>query len=345
MTPALSLAARMTVPMDSSPIQAPSHLEDSDPTDLTLPLPRSPLPAMNLTDSVSPLDPPPHLARHKRPARDMTQFADETARAQKLSKTETADLRTFAKMEHQEQLIALAGQLFILQRTLRGIQPADAVWPVPTSLKKRIEEHVGVFMMDSSIAAYRNEDIGAPKLLLDLLIANPSWGYTTDLRSDPSKVDVVDGCIGRVFITARNNFKNILKKSCGSASEDDETKRIGGSNIVTLTENLLKHFKLHKNNRVALNVALCGRIALLRQLVLEKDDNSYWTTVDNYLLELRTNYPDKVQYSRFIKRMVLNVDFELYGQVTLDGLDDSTRRAVPATPTPATPVPSGAAHE
>ncbi|KAJ7165292.1 hypothetical protein C8R46DRAFT_1035888 [Mycena filopes] len=290
---------------------------------------------MNFTDSVSPLDPPPHLARHKRPARDMTQFTDETALAQKLSKTETADLRTFAKMEYPEQLIALAGQLFILQWNVRGIQPANAVWPVPMSLKKQIEEHVGVFMLDSSIAAYRNEDIGAPKLLLDLLIANPSWGYTTDLRSDPSKFDVVDGCIGRVFITARNNFKNILKKSCGSASEDDETKRIGGSNIVTLTENLLKHFKLHKNNCVALN----------RQLVLEKDDNSYWTTVDNYLLELRTNYPDKVQYSRFIKHMVLNVDFELYGQVTLDGLDDSTQCAVPATPTPATPVPSGAAHD
>ncbi|KAJ7784240.1 hypothetical protein B0H16DRAFT_1491769 [Mycena metata] len=262
----------------------------------------------------------------------MSQFAEETSRVLKLAKTEHDGLLVFAKLDRAEQLVSVAGHLFKLSRTISTIQPADALWTVPSFLKKRIEDNVAILMMDSSIPAYRSEDIGTPKLLLDLLVANDTaWGYTEEIRTDPYKVEVLDACMSRAMVTARNGFKNTLKKSCGSPPAEGQTLRTGALNIVALTEALLKQFKHVKTGRVVIDVALCGRIAVLRQLVLEKNDNSYWTDVDSYLASLRTSYPDKVQYSRFVKRKILDVDFDLYGRVSIDGYP-STRRAEPATP-------------
>ncbi|KAJ6620884.1 hypothetical protein B0H10DRAFT_2019885 [Mycena sp. CBHHK59/15] len=344
MPPRRSIGDMMDLPLDSSPIQVPSVQtgglpgsgttpEGSPHSSLSSPRPR---PSLSLGSPDTPSPPERVAERRKRSAQDMTQFADETARVQKLVKVDHDGLRAFSKLDCSEQLITLAGHMLKLQRTMGAIQPAEAIFVIPTKLKKKIDDHTCILLMDSSLAAYRNDNLGAPKLLLDLIEDNPAWGYTSEMKDDSSKVEAVDSYMGRALTQGRNVLKSTIKKSLGSDPNDAAVSlRPGALDIVALTQLLLKQFKFKKNGRVTIDIPLCGRIALLRQLITEKDDSTYWTEVDTHLANLRTKYPDKKLYSKFIKRRVLDTDFESYGQVSLDDLNGGAATINPVfTPAP-----------
>ncbi|KAJ7334012.1 hypothetical protein DFH08DRAFT_965771 [Mycena albidolilacea] len=270
----------------------------------------------DLQESPSPLSGNVVSARRKRPAEDMSQFAGEVARAHKLPKAEHDELATYSKMGRAEQSIAMMGHIFALKRQQNLIIPADAAWAVPKRLHSKISEHAAILIADSSIPAYRNDKIGPSKLLMDMVLANPDWGFGLHLKSEKDAMDTLSSEVSLVLTAKRNTIKTVVISSLGSSPPEGSEQRTDALNIVELSHLLISKLKV----RVKVDIRLCGRVAILRKLIAEKNDNTYWGAVDRQLANVRKKHPDPVKQSKWIKQHMLDPDLALYKHVELKDL-------------------------
>ncbi|KAJ7861999.1 hypothetical protein B0H14DRAFT_2741092 [Mycena olivaceomarginata] len=285
------------MPLDSSPLRATSPQSPGSP---------SPLPA-------------PVVPRLKRPAEDMSQFAGEVSRAHKLKKEDHEALIGFSALGRGEQLVSLAGQLLAIAHRQSLIQPAAKEWKVPKKLMDKLTTQAGPLMVDPSIPAYRDTKIGPAKLLTDMVLVNPSWGFGTELRDEKHAMDALGTAVSGVLTSRRNLVKNTILGSLGSEPEDPNISvlRPDALNVVDLAQAIIVKLKVKS---VPLDIRMCGRIAILRQLVSESDDTKYWTNVDKQLAGIRASHPDPAKQSKWIKKYVLDPDFQTYGTVDLTSL-------------------------
>ncbi|KAJ7302556.1 hypothetical protein DFH08DRAFT_939411 [Mycena albidolilacea] len=304
-----SLSQLAELPLDSSPLK-PDSLPNS-------PIRRSPV-RLDDPTTPSPTRTVAQTVQHKRPAEDMTQFATEMSRVHKLTKVDHDQLQTFAKYPQAEKLIFLAGSVLSLAHHQRLIAPSEALIVLPKKLQGKILDNASILILDSSIPAYRNEKIGPVKLLTDLVISHGvSWGFTDAMKGDRDQMKAVKDDIGGALTSRRNGVKHTILGSRGNDPAPGQTLRSDALNIVELTEALISQQKLLT---LKIDVALCGRVALLRQVITEAPGNAYWTTVDTELANLRNKHPVAADLSRFIKRHVLDPDFKTYGSVDIPGL-------------------------
>ncbi|KAJ7358292.1 hypothetical protein DFH08DRAFT_802126 [Mycena albidolilacea] len=317
------MADMFDMPLDSSPLKEPSPRGETPPATATQSPHESPSPPQTLV-----------LPRRKRPAEDLTQFAGEVSRAHKLKKEDHDTLIGFSALERGEQLVSLAGQLLAIAHHQNLIQPAPKEWKVPKKLVDKINSKAASLVADPSIPAYRDAKIGPSKLLIDMIYANPKWGFGAELKDEKHATDSLASVVSMALAGRRNMVKNTILGSLGSDPEEGAATalRPGATNIVDLTAAVLVKLKV-KSTQV--DVRMCGRIAMLRQLISENDDNKYWGNVDENLASVRAKYPDPVMQSRFIKRYILDLDFQTYGAVDLTSL---------ATPSVPITGPSTALH-
>ncbi|KAJ7907859.1 hypothetical protein B0H13DRAFT_2331954 [Mycena leptocephala] len=291
----------MDLPLDSSPLKAPSPRASTTPS--------------SRPESPSPLG--PIAPRLKRPAEDLIQFAAEVSRAHKLAKSAHDDLNRFSKFGRGEQMVYIAGQLLALGQQQKLIQPAAKDWTVPKSLATKIDTKAAILMADSSIPTYRDDKIGPSKLLMDLVLANPGWGFASELKDEQPATDAVSSAISRTLISKRNIVKTAILGSLGSDPEDGATLRPGAVNIVDHVASILVKLKVKS---IKPNLPMCGRIAILRKLISEKNDNKYWGDVDSKLANVRAKHTDAASQSKFIKQWMLDPDLKTYGSVDLNAL-------------------------
>ncbi|KAJ7898976.1 hypothetical protein B0H13DRAFT_1884078 [Mycena leptocephala] len=284
-----SMADLLDMPLDSSPLKAPSPRVTTPPDDMPPLRPESPSP------------PQVSILQRKRPAEDLTQYAGEVARANKLKKEDHNALASFSKLGRGEQMVYIAGHLLALGHQQKLIQPAPADWKVPKSLLAC----VNCFF----------HDVHPNKLLTDLVLANPSWGFPPEMKDETHAVDALGTAISGVLISKRNIVKTAVLGSLGSDPDEDATSplRPGALNIVDLSAVVLEKLKVKS---VKVDVRMCGRIAILRKMISEKNNNT------------RDEHPDPTKQSKFIKKFILDPDLEMYGAVDLNSL------ATPAAPGP-----------
>ncbi|KAJ6549105.1 hypothetical protein DFH09DRAFT_1503285 [Mycena vulgaris] len=296
----------MDMPLDSSPLKSPT--QGTSPTLCpTVPSPPgSPSPSSGST-----------LPRQrKRPAEDMSQYAGEVSRANKLVKADHDELIQFSKSGHPEQMLFLAGRILALAHHQKQLQPAEAPWVMPKRLQDKIDERAAILIGDCSIPAYRDDKIGPSKLLMDSVLANPGWGFTSAMKDVKAAVDVVSSYISRALTSKRNVVKSTILSSLGSDPTDGTLLRPGALDIVELAKLILLKLKI----RAKVDLRLCGRISILRKLISEKNDNKYWGDVDTKLASVRQRLTDPVKQSKFIKQMMLDPDLQSYGVVNLTDL-------------------------
>ncbi|KAF8218158.1 hypothetical protein K438DRAFT_1747377 [Mycena galopus ATCC 62051] len=145
-------------------------------------------------------------------------------------------------------------------------------------------------------------------------------GFRKELTDEKNAMDGLAGAVSKVLTGKHNIVKYTILGSLGSDPEEGTTSplRPGAMNIVDVATVILEKLKVKS---VHLDVRLCGRIAVLRQLISENDDNKYWGDVDKNLASVHEKYPDPAQQSRFIKKYVLDPDLKTYGAVDLKSLD------------------------
>ncbi|KAJ7339084.1 hypothetical protein DFH08DRAFT_964130 [Mycena albidolilacea] len=296
----------LEMPLDSSPLKPPS------PSTAVRTVPSAPA-SPSPTGSFLPV-----LAQ-KRVAEDLTQYANGVSRAHKLLKTDQEELTRFAKADRGQQLVFIAGQLLALNHHQWQIQPAEAAWTPHKKLSDKIEGNARILFADPSLPAYKDDKFGPNKLLMDMVLAH-GWGFTMEMQDDRGTMDALGSHIGRVSISKRNTIKGVIATSLGSAPVEGEKLRPGALNIVELATKILQ--KLHVNAKV--DLPFCGRVAILRKLISESTDSKYWGAVDTKLSNLRRSHPDPAKQSKFIKRLILDPDLEMFGTVELTSLASTT---------------------
>ncbi|KAJ7857113.1 hypothetical protein B0H14DRAFT_3448085 [Mycena olivaceomarginata] len=237
----------------------------------------------------------------KCPAEDLSQFAGEVSQVHKLKKKDHEALIGFSSLGRGEQMVSLAGQLLAIALHQSLIQP------------------------NPSIPAYRDTNIGPKKLLLDMVHANPAWGFPVEMKDEKYATDTLGTAISVILANKCNLVKNILG-SLGSDPENSDADLLcpDAMNIVDLAKAILVKLKVKS---VPLDIRMCGWVAVLCQLVLESDNNKYWSSVDKDLA--------------FIKRYILDPDFQTYGTVDLTSLATPSVRTTGSSTAPLAPA---AAH-
>ncbi|KAJ7110986.1 hypothetical protein C8R44DRAFT_742760 [Mycena epipterygia] len=288
----LSFDDMMYLPLDLSPLPLSRHSSPNARATITEP-PPSPSPNS-------------HPLQRKRPAEDMSQSAGEVSRAHKLVKPDHDKLVEFAQSGHAEQILLLAGQLLALGHHQRQLQPADVPFFLSKRLQARIDNHASIVIADPSIPAYRDDKIGPNKLL----------------TAEKDAKDALNTSISKALISKRNIIKTAICSSLGSDLVDGSTLRPGALNIAQLSSHILSKLKV----TMKVDLRLCGRIAVLRKLVVEQNDNKYWGLSIRNLSASVTNTPNQ---SRLIKQWMLDPDMAVYGAVDLNTL--ARTPSVPAT--------------
>ncbi|KAJ7306315.1 hypothetical protein DFH08DRAFT_1054531 [Mycena albidolilacea] len=299
----LSFDDMMHLPLDSSPLKAPSVIDS--------PLPRT-VSISPLRESPTPLPTSTLVARCKRPVEDMTQYAGDVARVHKLVKVDHDELTSFSNLWCAEQAITMMGHILALKHQQSLIQPAEVAWVVPKRLHTKIDEHAAVLIADASIPAYRNDKIGPGKLLMDIVLANPGWGFSAHMKLEKDAMDTLSSEISRVLT--------------GSPPLAGQTSRPGSLDIVELSNLIISKLKV----RVKVDLRLCGRVAILHKLITETTDAKYWGAVDTKLADVRATHPDPAKQSKWIKVRILDLDLVQYRHVDLKDL--ASGPVVPAVP-------------
>ncbi|KAJ7664820.1 hypothetical protein B0H17DRAFT_1143578 [Mycena rosella] len=307
-TNGMSFDYMMELQPDSSPLKALSRLHSPVPAASIPSLPGSPSPAAANTA-------PP---RRKRAAEDMSQFAAEVSRSHKLVKTDHDKLTGFSKLGRAEQTITLMGHILALGHHQRLLQPAEVAWAVPKRLQCKIDNNAAFLMADPSIPGYRDEKIGPAKLLMDLVLASSDWEFTTQMKADQEAMDAITSAISKALISKRSTVKTAILSSLGSAPVGGATSRPGALDIVELSQLILTKLKMLK--RIKVDLCLCGRMAVLRKLISEKNDNKYWSDVDKKLVSVRQKQPDPKSQSKWIKQHMLEPNLLRYKHVELKDL-------------------------
>ncbi|KAJ7707164.1 hypothetical protein B0H16DRAFT_1824389 [Mycena metata] len=305
----------LRMPLDPSPVKDPSPPRPEQSQVATAP--GSPSPQ---TSSARPLQ------RRKRPAEDMSQLAEDVSREHKLSKSDHDVLVGFSKLGRAEQSISMMGTLLALGHRQRLLQPADTPWVVPKRLHAKIDEQASILMADPSLPSYRDAKIGASKLLMDLILANPTWGFNEQAQAELDAEDSLTTTISKVLIAKRNLVKSTIYSSLGKKPTDGGMSRPGALDVVELSTLILSKLKV----RGRVDLRMCGRVAILRQLILEKSDAKYWGDVDKQLEGIRTQHPDAKTQSKWIKQCMLEPDLARYKHVDLRRL--TAGPSVPAVP-------------
>jgi len=142
-----------------------------------------------------------------------------------------------------------------------------------------------------------------------------------------------------VLTSQRNAIKAAITKSLGSDPPAGATLRLGALDVVKLTASVLSKLKVKSK----VDLPMCGRVAILRKLISEKDDKKYWAEVDIKLASIRDKHTDPHKQSKFIKKCMLDPDCATYGQVNLKSLN-SIAPAAPGVGM-AGPGPSTSHHQ
>ncbi|KAJ7846977.1 hypothetical protein B0H14DRAFT_3454039 [Mycena olivaceomarginata] len=121
----------------------------------------------------------------------------------------------------------VAGSIFSLAHHQRLLVPTDTPIVLPKKLQGKILDYTSIVMLDPSIPAYRNEKIGAVKLLTDLITTNGvSWGFADEMKDDRHQMKAVKDEAGGALTTRRNGIIRFVSSSTAGASRPTTSIKI-----------------------------------------------------------------------------------------------------------------------
>jgi len=269
---------------------------------------------------------------------DMTQYVGMVARHVKLRKTDHDELLRASKLSERERSLFSLAKLMKMQEQLEVIQPGNTVWEIPKLLYNEIEHYTYAILCSSALPVYV-ADHYPEKIIIKILEANPSWGYTSEVKNNIPKRDIVASRARGRLTDRRSSIKTAILLSLGTelltTHKAMHLVRQSGKakaptpeklNILQLVAEVAA---LHKSAPVRVTLEVCARIAYLRRRLLkliEVDTTqyaSYWVIVDKKLFELRSA-ETAAQISRTFVR-ALREDQKTFGVV-----DDNEYVVAPA---------------
>ncbi|GBE79610.1 hypothetical protein SCP_0208100 [Sparassis crispa] len=207
-----------------------------------------------------------------------------------------------------------------IEEHLEAIQPADAQWDLPRTLKDKIDHYTFALLLSPVLPFYLAKNtapLGPIKLVMGILEKHPLWGFTKEVKGDKYKFDIVVKRVQTRLTDRRAELKEVITLSLGpeglSEAHGEQMGTVSKApkkktpdpvqlDVVELCKALAaKHAATH----VIISLEMCARVAFLRKLLLEMIKNpqleptgGYWAFVDAQLSIILKD--DQGKYGRTI---------------------------------------------
>ncbi|KAH9828835.1 uncharacterized protein C8Q71DRAFT_863690 [Rhodofomes roseus] len=283
---------------------------------------------------------------------DLTQYVGAVARHLKLKKTDHDELAKVAVLSDRELLVYNTVLVMKTRDRLDMVQPVAAVWEIPRALHVAIEHYTYAVLCSTVLPTYVTDGypVGA---VTTILSANQGWGYTSDVRNNKLKREIVEKRVGGRLTDRRAAIKLLILFSIGpdrlielNAIHFTKPKNPKTQATPPVKLNVLQLAAeisgLYKLDPVRLTLELCARVAYLRRrldtFLQTKPNNTdqYWRIVDTKLAELRKQ--GALKASRMIQQ-ALREDQDRFGTVdtneyeeAISGDDNISDRAAEGRP-------------
>ncbi|KAI0364689.1 hypothetical protein BV20DRAFT_983058 [Pilatotrama ljubarskyi] len=259
---------------------------------------------------------------------DLLQHAGWAARRVRLKPSGTEELKRFSQLDAGQREILNAALIIKLSERLETIIPADAQWSMSENLKDKIEQYTFSVLCSPKLAQYVQKQTPL-KLVMNIFERHPSWGYSSDIKNDKYKRDIISARVGSRLTDRRSDIKEAILLSLGPELQPQVASSSSGTthkpipervNIVKLCENIIAKAPKSASEGIKVSLQMCVRIAFLRKVMVALLESPtmkfdrYWNAVDGQLIALRT------KDDAFITRQLtsyLNADLECYGRTDI----------------------------
>ncbi|KAL6302043.1 hypothetical protein BKA93DRAFT_827851 [Sparassis latifolia] len=365
----LCFEVRPSSPPQSAPgSPVPTNLELSADVDSSASGQTSPsLVSSSRENSTSPTTAATLRTSSKWPAEDLTQFASLAAHRVRLKPAGEKELDRVSKLSLAERAMWTCAHMLKIEEHLEAIQPADAQWDLPRTLKDKIDHYTFALLLSPVLPFYLAKNtapLGPIKLVMGILEKHPSWSFTKEVKGDKYKFD---NCELKEVITLSlgpEGLSEAHSEQMGTVSKAPKKKTPDPVqlDVVELCKALAaKHAATH----VIISLEMCARVAFLRKLLLEMIKNpqleptsGYWAFVDAQLSIVRERYaaePAKMtksvpflfycsDYHSFYSSVftqILKDDQGKYGRTIIPGQDGAAAADISCTQNIANRAASG----
>lgn len=256
----------------------------------------------------------------KRRADDLEKYVESLAKHMKMDATGQDEMHNYIKLSDDKKAAWTAARLIAIDKRVSCLEVPESRWEIPKALKKNIHTYAAGVILSPSVTAYVTGTY-TRDVVMKLLAANPSWGYTAEVKAATHKHDMVVKQVLDELTEYRHKVKKFIEKGLG-LPDTMGPGRINTQDIIAMCQDITK--KIHRDSNFVVTIAMCARMAFLRQVLLEYQDNSsdkkgesFWPVADKRLTEIQELCKnDKAQISSIFGRFLTN-DRKAYGEVNV----------------------------
>ncbi|KAJ7477985.1 hypothetical protein B0H11DRAFT_1285398 [Mycena galericulata] len=207
------------------------------------------------------------------------------AKKQKLRGEQLTQLDTFLNDTQTVREGKLFAVLLGLQNDVGNIIVATPPFSVSPELKTNIQSYALAVLLSPKLAQYRG-DLSVQHVMQILL--KHRYDLPPGIENNPADMHKITTAIQDAFTQCRSSIKKKLFASVRISRLNEENKRViidlepsKHQNLFALAQALVDGTKCRITN------ALCGRIALMREVYLRDSSTKYWTELDDSLAAMR----------------------------------------------------------
>ncbi|KAJ7026177.1 hypothetical protein C8F04DRAFT_1268348 [Mycena alexandri] len=284
------------------------------------------------------------------PTRNATNVVQHFAKKQKLRGDQLTQVNTFlgdAPTVREGKLFCL---LLSVQNELGNVVAAAPPFAVSSELKINIQNYAHAVLLSPKLANYRGE---LPVQHVMAILLKHRFDLPHGIENNPAELAKIQTVIQEAFTQCRASIKKKLFASVRVHRMNEAGERVvvdlpadKHQNLFALTQALVDGTKCQITN------ALCGRIALMRDVYMANSGTSFWTEVDAALGIMRKAAAGNDEARDEFFEDLIAEDKELHGAVDIiyqatndvqqevdDLIDAATANAI-STPAVSTPAPS-----
>ncbi|KAJ7893315.1 hypothetical protein B0H14DRAFT_3125788 [Mycena olivaceomarginata] len=237
------------------------------------------------------------------------------AKKQKLRGEQLTQVDTFLNDTPTVREGKLFGLVLGLQNDVANIIVAAPAFSVSPELQTNIKSYALAVMLSPKLAQYRGD---LPVQHVMNILKKHRFDMPPGIENNPADMQKITAAVQYAFTQDRSSLKKKLFSSVRVTRLDATGTRVAvdlppgqHQNLFGLAQAFVEGTKCRITN------ALCGRIALMRDVYLQNSTSSFWVSLDEALAAMRTAAEGNDEACDVMFEDLINMDKTLHGAVDI----------------------------
>ncbi|KAJ7723779.1 hypothetical protein B0H16DRAFT_1737048 [Mycena metata] len=225
----------------------------------------------------------------------------------RLRTEQLTELEVAARDPPQLRELKLMANMFAFSNQLEQIIVSKPGFELSADLKLNIQKYAPAILYSDRLNTYKGE---VPTSMLLEVIKKLRFGLAAGLENIPADWAKVEQCAEYSLTQTRSKTKKCVRASLNPTKDKNTTvvtygEESGHQNIFELTTAIVK------GTQCSVNIRLCSRVAIMRQVYLKHPNGNFSDQVDKKLEKIRTTANgDQKQIAKHGKKSYKDSDIE-----------------------------------